>query len=214
MSTTGEKCPYCLVTFTASWGSFGLGPDSQFTDWIVCHARCPACGRLLLSLGRSNGQPTSFELIYPRVPSRPPLSPEIPEEYSCDYREACMVLADSPKASAALARRCLQAALRDKGGFTQHDLSKQIDAAISSNFLPNYIIEGLDAIRQVGNFAAHPLKDQQTGEIVDVEPYEAEWTLDTLEQLLRFYFELPALAQAKRDALNAKLQSIGKPPLK
>jgi hypothetical protein len=33
----------------------------------------------------------------------------------------------------------------------------------------------LDAIRTIGNFAAHPIKSTSSGEIVDVEPGEAEW---------------------------------------
>jgi hypothetical protein len=35
-----------------------------------------------------------------------------------------------------------------------------------------------------------------------------------LEGLFDFYFVQPAIAQRKRDELNQKLQSAGKPPLK
>jgi hypothetical protein len=48
----------------------------------------------------------------------------------------------------------------------------------------------IDAIRNVGNFAAHPLKSTNTGLILDVEPSEAEWPLDK------------------------KLSEAGKPPMK
>ena len=72
----------------------------------------------------------------------------------------------------------------------------------------------MDAIRQVGNFAAPPLKSSASGTIVDVEEGEAEWLLDVLEDLFDFYFVAPSLAQAKRDALNKKLEDLGKPQLK
>ncbi|MGD0115877.1 MAG: DUF4145 domain-containing protein [Dehalococcoidia bacterium] len=124
-----------------------------------------------------------------------------------------MVLADSPKASAALGRRCLQMVLRDKAGVKPSDLSKEIDEVISSNALPSHLANGLDAIRNIGNFAAHPMKSTNTGEIIDVEPGEAEWALDLLEGLFDFYFVQPAMLQRKRDALNQKLAEAGKPPM-
>jgi hypothetical protein len=49
---------------------------------------------------------------------------------------------------------------------------------------------------------------------VPVEPEEAEWNLDVLEQLFDLYFVLPARAKAKKEALNKKLTDAGKPPLK
>jgi hypothetical protein len=51
-------------------------------------------------------------------------------------------------------------------------------------------------------------------EIVQIEPGEAEWILDVLEELFDFYIVQPAKAKAKRDQLNAKLLEMGKPPLK
>jgi len=48
---------------------------------------------------------------------------------------------------------------------------------------------------------------------VAVEPHEAEWSLNILESLFDFYFDHPARAKAKRDALNAKLQNMGRPPM-
>lgn len=102
--------------------------------------------------------------------------------------------------------------LREKGGFDQRDLAQQIDQAISSN-LPSHIRDAIDAVRHVGNFAAHPQKNS-AGMIVDVKPGEAEWLLDTIESLLDFYIVEPERLNAKRSALNEKLATIGKPPLK
>ena len=80
--------------------------------------------------------------------------------------------------------------------------------------LPSHLAGAIDAIRNLGNFAAHPLKDTNTGEIVDVEPGEAEWLLDVLEQLFDFYFVQPEVLGRKRDELNEKLEAAGKPPMK
>jgi len=72
----------------------------------------------------------------------------------------------------------------------------------------------LDAVRNIGNFAAHPMKSQSTGEIVPVEPGEAEWNLDVLESLFDFHFVAPAKTKARKDALNKKLKDAGKPPVR
>ncbi len=129
-----------------------------------------------------------------------------------DYRQAILVLSLSPAASAALSRRCLQTVLREKGGASQHDLSHQIEAVIPH--LPSHIADNVDAIRAIGNFAAHPTKSTASGEIMDVEPGEAEWLLDVLDSLFDFYYIQPARAKMKRDAIDAKLAEAGKPPTK
>jgi hypothetical protein len=79
---------------------------------------------------------------------------------------------------------------------------------------PSHLAEAIDAVRNIGNFAAHPLKSQSTGEILPVEPEEAEWNLDVLESLFDFYFVQPAILAKKCDALNIKLSDAGKKPMK
>jgi hypothetical protein len=145
---------------------------------------------------------------------RKPAPAEVPKGLAEDYNQACLVLNDSAKASAALGRRCLQIILREYAKVKPQDLSKEIDEALASKQLPTYIANDIDAIRHIGNFAAHPIKSTNSGEIVDVEDGEAEWTLDTLVQLFDHYFVGPAEAKKKRDALNAKLADAKKPPLK
>lgn len=139
---------------------------------------------------------------------------EVPKNFTLDYTEACLVLSDSPKASAALSRRCLQHLLRESAGVKKADLADEIQQVIDSRQLPSHLSESLDAIRNTGNFAAHPIKSKSTGEIVDVEPGEAEWNLDVLESLFDFFFVQPALLMRKRAALDKKLSDAGKPPMK
>jgi hypothetical protein len=138
----------------------------------------------------------------------------VPALFATDYSEACLTLADSPKASAALSRRCLQNILREVAKVKRGSLDDEIQAVIDSRTLPSHITESLDAVRHIGNFAAHPIKSKASGEIIEVEAGEAEWNLDALESLFEFYFVQPAQLQRKRDALNAKLKAAGKPELK
>jgi len=107
----------------------------------------------------------------------------------------------------------LQAVLRDKAGTKTKDLYDQIEEVIQCGKIPSHIAEGLHAVRNIGNIAAHTVKSTTTGAIVDVEPGEAEWNLDVLESLFDFYFVQPALAQKRKDELNQKLVAAGKPPL-
>ena len=121
---------------------------------------------------------------------------------------------DSPKASSALSRRCLQYLLREKAGAKKRDLADQIQEVLDARNLPQQLADDLDAIRNIGNFAAHPTKSTNSGAIIEVEPGEAEWGLTILEGLFDFFFVQPAAHQRRRDALNAKLGDARKPPMK
>jgi hypothetical protein len=148
--------------------------------------------------------------VYPIASSRP-LPREVAEPYASTFQEAANVLKLSPRASAALSRRLLQELLSDKGGATQKDLGRQIEFVLPS--LPGYL-KHLDAVRQVGNFAAHPIKSTNSGQVVPVEEGEADFLLDILEELFDFYLVQPAIVQARIDALNQKLTDAGKPEIK
>ena len=139
---------------------------------------------------------SSLRYVFPQGSSRF-VPPEVTGPVRDDFIEASEVLTISEKASAALSRRCLQTILIEKGGVKpSDDLSKQIDAVLP--ILPKYIADDLDAIRNIGNFAAHPIKNKNTGQIEVIEPGEAEWNLDVLEELFDFYYVKPAQSQAKR----------------
>jgi hypothetical protein len=69
-------------------------------------------------------------------------------------------------------------------------------------------------IRNFGNFAAHPNENKATLEIIDVEPSEAEWCLETIEELFEHFYVAPAVVAAKKAALNLKLANGGKPQAK
>lgn len=199
-------------------------------EWGIVHRTCPACQRLVVNL--QNGSDAAFgltgsvrvfggiqnissdRLVRPKSSSRPPCPTQVPQALAVDYLEASTVLPDSAKAAAALGRRCLQNLLRDTVKVKPGSLSDEIQQVLDDGKLPSSLHESIDAIRNIGNFAAHPMKSTQTGIILDVEPGEAEWTLDVLEELFDFYFVRPAAIQRKKDAFNKKLQDAGKPPMK
>lgn len=127
-----------------------------------------------------------------------------PERYKNEFIEACRVLLLSPKSSAALSRRLLQYILREHYGIPKSNLFDEIEEFIKQKDVPADLAKNVDEVRKVGNFAAHPLK-YHTGEIVDVEPGEADWLLEVLESLFDFAFVQPARSKAKKKRLNEKL---------
>jgi hypothetical protein len=138
----------------------------------------------------------------------------VPNEIASDYLEACLVLDASPKASAALSRRCLQNLLREKANTKKKDLADQISEVLAVPELPSTVRQMIDGVRVIGNFAAHPMKSTNTGEIVGVTKEEAEWLLETLEAAFDYYFvQLPEVDR-RRQYINQKQQDAGKPPMK
>ena len=200
------------------------GPNTSTTleSDRVCISACSCpmsnCRRLILeaTYEKRNHEANTWEktksyLVYPRAGKRKPVPDKVQKDIQEDFEEACLVLQDSPKASAALSSRCLQAVLREQG-YTQKDLSDQIEAVLPH--LPIDIASMIDAVRNVGNFGAHPTKSKSTGEILPVEPGEAEWSTEVLEVLFDHYYARPSIIADKRTALNKKLQDAGKPPMK
>jgi hypothetical protein len=197
---------------THEYGSVDRGYRRQVEIRV---GRCPSpdCNRVSIALSALGGAgDDDGSWVFPQYSrvaptevrdSDPPLAR--------DFEEASAVHQISPKASAALSRRCLQRILHEKGKANQRDLAEQIKHVLPS--LPSPLGESVDHIRAVGNFAAHPLKATASGQILDVETGEAEWSLDVLEMLFDYYYVLPAKTQAKRLAMDQKLHSASKPPL-
>lgn len=212
------KCPYCAVEIHESFTyhlllSFQsvLGEPHGVSAGAML---CPACKKPIVRLTRSRiGGETDLGVVWPRRAVRPEPPPEVPANIAKDFKEAGLVLADSPAASAALSRRCLQALLRDQG-YAQQNLVNAIEAVLRDGKLPGWLADSVDAVRNIGNFAAHPVKNTHSGEIVEVEEHESEWNLSVLEALFEFYYVQPARDAARKAALNAKLLAVGKPPLK
>lgn len=189
--------------------------DMEGENHQVEAVACPKCSGVILvhadleyEEGPEPGTATQHVLneyvLLPRVSSRPPLPPEVPEPYRGLYYEGALILQDSPRASAALSRRCLQHLLREQAKAPASDLFNEIEWALANAGLPGYCTDSLHELRVIGNMAAHPNKSTATGDYLEVEPREAEWTLDTLATLFGFYFTEPARTAARKAALEAK----------
>jgi hypothetical protein len=117
-----------------------------------------------------------------------------------DYEEACKTEFLSPKASAALARRCLQTLLADFFGLTNTKLVEQIDALDGEG--GEHVLDALVTLRAIGNVAATATRDSSV--IVDVEPGEATAMIDLIELLI----EETYIAREDRNAKMARIKEI------
>lgn len=209
------KCPHCAVSFHDNWEGHDLWRHGRsLSSWRSRNAHCPACSNFIIEVASAH-QP--WRMIYPLGANRGPVPNSVPQGIADDYIEACNVLPISSKASAALARRCLQNILR-ANGYRARDLAHEIDAFLAetdaSKAAPQSLRDVVDGIRNFGNFSAHPINDTTTLQIIDVEPAEAEWCLEILEEMFQHFYERPAQAAVRKAALNAKLAAAGKPPAK
>ncbi len=223
-----NKCPYCLLSihFQESRKIVMMYPDQEElpgAGFDIVVGNCPACGKVIV-LYRI-GQYKSFdddawldiifheEVIYPKHYARN-IAAEVPDPFKTDFKEAAAVLSESPRASAAISRRSLQNLLREKFSIKPSNLAAEIEAFLDLPGIPSHIVDAVDAIRNIGNYAAHPIKEQHTGEIVEVEEGEAEWLLEVLEALFDFAFVQPQKLEERKKQLNEKLDRLGKPPMK
>lgn len=100
--------------------------------------------------------------------------------------------------------------MRNDLGIKKTSLYLEIEYFINNADAPSYLKKSIDAVRNYGNFAAHPLNCLDSGMIVDVEPSEAEWSLEVIKLMFDYVFVQPMLLEEKRNMLNLKLKSLGK----
>ncbi len=225
------KCPHCTISVRLDEKSIIWQmhtPDGDDYGYGIFYAHCPDCNGLIVWLKHGNyycegnenigyderlTEVTNSDLLYPKYATRVS-EPEVPNRYRKDFSEASQVLSLSPKASAALSRRMLQDILREHFKIQKSSLALEIEEFIHLKDIPSYLTDAVDAVRNIGNFAAHPLKNNNTGEVVDVEPGEADWLLDVIESLFDFVFVQPKRLEERKNQLNQKLKNYGKPPMK
>jgi len=129
----------------------------------------------------------------------------IPKAILDDYKESCLVKELSPKASATLARRCLQGIIRDfwcdkvKSGKLSQEIN-QIKGEIEETTW-----HAIDAVRSVGNIGAHMEEDVNL--IIEIEPNEAELLIGLVEILLNDWY---VARETKKKHLEAIVGLAGK----
>lgn len=129
---------------------------------------------------------TTLRAEWPLLPESDakPQPSYIPKAIVQDYTEACRIKYLSPKASATLARRCLQGMIRDFHGISKGTLNDEITALKGT--IPNDEWSALDALRSIGNIGAHMEKDVNL--IIDVTPDEAEKLIAFIEYLFKQWY--------------------------
>jgi Domain of unknown function (DUF4145) len=208
--TLRVNCPYCS-TYVASIIDHYVKRDGWKFDLI---GHCPSCNNSIFAQGEylEDSDESKLLSVYPNLPNTS-ISSDIPEKFSKDYKEALMLKRVSPQASAALCRRILQNVIREEYNIQENRLVDEIKKFISQSQIPQTLVNSVDAIREVGNFAAHPAKDTNTGAIIEVEEYEADWLIDTIDMLFDFTFLRPAQEKRNKASVNKKLLANNKKPL-
>ncbi|MGP4686818.1 DUF4145 domain-containing protein [Agrobacterium pusense] len=133
----------------------------------------------------------------------------VPAAIVQDYYEACRIADLSPKASATLARRCLQGMIRDFCGISKSRLVDEIleirlrvENGTGVKGVSEESLEAIDAIRKIGNIGAHMERD--INNIVDVDPNEALVLIGLLESLFDEWY----VARHKREERFAQVARI------
>ncbi|MDR3047755.1 MAG: DUF4145 domain-containing protein [Bacteroidales bacterium] len=219
--TFSWKCPYCN-TQTTIVSQTNSSEDCHYYDSlskdgfiglatrvVVCPN--PKCKEYTVeaklfhaqrTFGEGNtviGDPLFYWKLKPQ--SHAMLLPNyIPQQIREDYEEACAILSLSPKASATLARRCLQGRIRDFWGISKDNLANAIKE-LESKVDPS-IWNAIDAIRQLGNIGAHMEKDVSL--IVDIDEDEAAILIKLLEDLFADWY----IARHDREERQQKILEI------
>ncbi|TAH39868.1 MAG: DUF4145 domain-containing protein [Gammaproteobacteria bacterium] len=158
---------------------------SSGTTWWI--GVCNACDEPVLVLNKGNK-------VYP-APLPKPTEKDIPELIRTDLNEAKICFsAGAYRASAVMARRAMQVASLEKGA-TGDKLVSQIAQLQQNGKITTDLKEWADAVRWVGNDAAHPNGVQVTKD-------DAEDVLHLAEQFLHVLYVAPALAAGIKKRLG------------
>jgi hypothetical protein len=219
------ECPYCNRPTTIQQNDYEeelikpapTGKDTGTILYVLATVVCPSpdCRKTTVAMSqwraarnRSGGWEIDPETkasqrswrLMPR--SRARQYPEyVPVPVREDYEEAHLILKDSPKASATLARRALQGIMRDFYGAKPGTLYDEITEVAATGKMDAGLVKATHAVRDVGNIGAHMSKDISV--IVPVEPGEAEALLGLIELLLD---ETYVARHSREQRVNAVLQ--------
>ena len=229
------KCPFCFHSQVVTSGNaqsvfvpLHLG-QSVYGDIaldalaISCLNR--ECREVFLQVNFTEKEAVGGRWVAGRVIQKYILRPDhsarvfpefIPQILRQDYVEACRIKLLSPKASATVARRCIQGAIRDFCGISKHTLDAEIKYLIemlSSGSAPAGVttesVEAIDHLRKIGNIGAHMERDINL--IIDIDEGEAQSLIDLIELLFdEWYVEREArgqrLARLKQIRIEKDLQ--------
>lgn len=149
-------CPHCRQFSRQTWGQAAqTGLDkgnlhySSFSVYAdkIFFSKCDACDEKLIW--------KSGEVVWPRVSLAPEAHSDFPESLRPDYEEARQIYNDSPRASAALLRLCLQKLCAHLGA-PGDNINSDIQYLYDEYGLGRRVRDSMDILRVVGNNAVHP----------------------------------------------------------
>jgi hypothetical protein len=184
------ECPHCSTEFAEAWAEIASPSDAE-AAYHIQWTTCPACGRGSLKASVSPaGEAENLigeSLLVPQPPGRS-VPATVPERFATLFREAERILAPSPRASAALSRRCFRELLVEVAGAPDGNLSAQLEWAISESEIPSRNRVSLHRMRSAGRIGPASPNSLEANAVVDVRPGEAEANLDALESLFEHFF--------------------------
>lgn len=152
---------------------------------------------------------TKMEFLLRPTSIAKPQHEAVPPPLIADYEEACAIVNASPKASATLARRCLQGMIRNFCGITKETLNaeiieliKQLDAGDAPRQVSEESITAINSVRKIGNIGAHFERDINL--IIDVDADEAKALINLIELLFQEWY----VARFDRQARLGKVTEI------
>lgn len=215
-------CPFCNHNATIVGENYSshdftfndgnkYGPQTIRTQTVTCPN--PKCKEYTLTLSLYDQKVNSLgEVILVSPPKKTwqlipaaetKVFPDyVPKVIIADYKEACLIRDLSPKASATLARRCLQGMIRDFWGIKKDRLINEIKAI--ENKVDPTTWAAIDAVRKIGNIGAHMGKDINL--IIDVEPNEAKLLIGLIETLINDWY----IIRQKRQESMAEIIAAAK----
>ena len=220
MTSLAWRCPFCghhsTIGHSNRTGSVGSFDDDnkygrRMVQWSAISCPNPECREYTFSLsinsegkrhpsgGRGLGDVQHMWELVP--PAQMKVIPGyVPKAVIADYKEACLIAALSPKASATLARRCLQGMIRDFWKVKPGRLVNEINAI--KEHVDADAWGAIEAVRSVGNIGAHMENDINV--IVDVEPEEAKLLIGLIESLVDEWY----ISRHERKSRFSKLASV------
>lgn len=205
-----DLCPHCgakahIVRLWSDWHIFSNG-DLEF--YVIF--RCVPCSKLLLKTfffdGSSNLSggyepkgwgdqfPISLDIELSKQDSE-----NIPARVFADYKEAlkCKSIGAN-KASCSMFRRALQSSLIELGVDTGLDLVTQINSLVS---LPDNLKDWAHQIRILGNWSAHPDKDN----LKEIDEDNVSEVHDFVAKFFVYTFIMPQKVAASRKRREEKV---------
>lgn len=212
--TDGQACgsSHYIPLKEHKYGEVGL------SVWAFACAN-PACREVSVDVALTNGEgkydnyrpKSAIQQLKLRPESFAKPQPEfIPKALRDDYLQACRIRDLSPRASATLARRCLQGLIRHFCGISKSRLIDEITAlrdAVESGKAPRGVtiesIDAIDHVRKIGNIGAHMERDVDL--LIDIDAGEAQALIELIEMLFDEWY----VEQHNRVERLKKIAKIG-----